>query len=1156
MGISNTKSGALPIYVPAGGIGDPYQTTKVSGEPKGSSFASTTSGVLSPDQSSGPVRVVHAGLDVTQDAKLGLKMFDQIKHFRLDVSPATEALMMKDLFFRRFEARNATQTVMPPAPMFDQFVFPRNAAWHYVSTDGVSVGPEPLDPRLRETKKRTLVSNVKDLTSHVGNPIPIVFNFQSETDKWFRQTRAYRRSRDAVADASNENLLPIVNYAWLNKAYRYTRSIYTERYRWENIWRTAFDKVYEYLDKGDTHTHFMFVEMPQTLTSIGIMQGLIDKPVQSVIRRIRDERQWMIFEMWKWIDPATRASSMLNVFRPEMFDKLRIVIVDSGRFTVFNPSSIDRWTVDPSRPRDGATVMAQQMQRRFVRGLMSLMEHRKPPAELGSEYNEELAGPDEDDNSQVDVVDPAKSQTLPVTTGQEQEGQEEQEGSVLDEDAPDPSSTITQAEMILQTMDEDLNALEVIGGNGEFFDDDDDALAQTVADPSKKVIDGSIVGDAQANEPAKSSFDAKVVLTDILGTKVNKLADQGAITAAEYRKLRRLIEQSKELPSAYASGASMVDFGAVKTTDTELGPKSVLASRSTVSDPTMLGSTLEDFDSKYIKEILPRDVTAMLVGVQAAGFIVTSHEVEVVEDAMTAYEYHTVKYQPIEGQLSTLRFKIPVVSPSGRVKSSGTESILRKQRVDLPICKISPSRVSLSSYYGKQSISLNERSAYNYDSWMQKELLLKSIGEGATVSHLQTGDSFDHMLKTPRAYSALSHSYRSFEHEGVLYGFDKKTRDKLFKPELYEILAQDGLWPVGRKGEEVYALDNDNTLYLCKPGDNQPLDAFDRYLDFSDNKPLEHAVARIFAKDVPVGLLLGYYFGMGEVLKMLGVTPRRVMVGTRQNLQPDEWSLVFEDQAIVFSRADRLATLIFGGMKKQEKCLKQFSIYAFDRPEVYYNVLEFMGLSGRYLREFDNLRALFVDPITERVLVKMKEPTTYTGLVKRACELLLTSYHARKMDMREMRIRGTERIAGAVYTEITRAIREQSAKASKSSARVELHPFAIWNTVMRDTAMTQVKDINPINSLKEREAVTFSGEGGRAAQTMMRGDRVFDPTDMGMISEASPDSGDVGVSTYLVGVPRFANLEGMILEPQFENTEASSLLSTSALVSPASTNDD
>ncbi len=61
---------------------------------------------------------------------------------------------------------------------------------------------------------------------------------------------------------------------------------------------------------------------------------------------------------------------------------------------------------------------------------------------------------------------------------------------------------------------------------------------------------------------------------------------------------------------------------------------------------------------------------------------------------------------------------------------------------------------------------------------------------------------------------------------------------------------------------------------------------------------------------------------------------------------------------------------------------------------------------------------MFIDPITKEILTEMKEPTDFIGLLVRSAELLQTDWSPDETDMMHMRIKGYERMAGAVYTEL------------------------------------------------------------------------------------------------------------------------------------------
>ena len=102
----------------------------------------------------------------------------------------------------------------------------------------------------------------------------------------------------------------------------------------------------------------------------------------------------------------------------------------------------------------------------------------------------------------------------------------------------------------------------------------------------------------------------------------------------------------------------------------------------------------------------------------------------------------------------------------------------------------------------------------------------------------------------------------------------------------------------------------------------------------------------------------------------------------------------------------------------------------------------------------------------------------------------------------------------------------------------------------------QVNDINPIQNLKESEAVTFGGTGGRNSRSLTRDTREHHPTDSGIISEATRDSSDAGISTFTSANPNLNSVRGTVTVKPIKDISPTSLLSTSALLSPGSDKDD
>jgi hypothetical protein len=291
-------------------------------------------------------------------------------------------------------------------------------------------------------------------------------------------------------------------------------------------------------------------------------------------------------------------------------------------------------------------------------------------------------------------------------------------------------------------------------------------------------------------------------------------------------------------------------------------------------------------------------------------------------------------------------------------------------------------------------------------------------------------------------------------------------------------------------------------------------------------------------------------------LKLLKQNPVSVPAGKRVSLQANDYALVFSDETLIFSRDDKLASMIIAGFNEYHKTIRSFNLHSFDKKGVYVNLLEANKLGTRYIREMDLMQQMFIDPITKEILVDMKEPTTFNGLLVRACELLLDDKHPEELDTKFMRIKGYERVPGAVYRQLVGAIRQHNAQLGKASKQIVMNPYAVWKYVTEDPTKVQICEQNPIQALKESEAVTFSGAGGRSSRSMVKHTRAYHRNSMGTISESTVDASDVGINIFTSANPQFSSLRGISREFNFQKQGATSLMSTSGMLAPGSDRDD
>jgi hypothetical protein len=119
-----------------------------------------------------------------------------------------------------------------------------------------------------------------------------------------------------------------------------------------------------------------------------------------------------------------------------------------------------------------------------------------------------------------------------------------------------------------------------------------------------------------------------------------------------------------------------------------------------------------------------------------------------------------------------------------------------------------------------------------------------------------------------------------------------------------------------------------------------------------------------------------------------------------------------------------------------------------------------------------------------------------------------------------------------------------------------MNPKAVWMDIVSDQTNSIVETLNPIQCLKETESVTFSGKGGRNVDTMVKSTRGFQLSDLGLISESTPDSGKVGIRTFMSANPNITSVRGTYKTADVVNDPTNTFISTTALICPAINTDD
>jgi hypothetical protein len=1095
-------------------------------------------------------------------------------------------MLFYEQFYQKFGVRSASQLLAPRMPALKNLELPQRSIFHYVGQGPLDAGPPSDEFLFRHVTKPIPMLHVTKLQEFKGAPRFITTTVIADIRKYHNKNRRYRLNRNLPAMVRDPMAPAVINYAWLARLYRYQRNLYAEYNRWWNINATVWKTIATVSAETDRH-QFIEVGLPTLLPGLtdlriaaemlvdeaGLqvvteqlsvaMEGLIDNPgfyTESLALEAMNSRTLRIFhspeslvllELWKWCGP-NRAKSAISAVPTDKLNKVNLIFVESGRWFVVNLGQLDSWrkateeelAANAEANQDGIDPV--QFQKRVLRMVMALFQVRTDASpqvlDESGEGEEQEAQAETTTAQAANNAVPEAPAAATVVTGQVTDPASGVKAVVMPAKQPEvvqpdlstetPAAAIKEDPHLDEQIEKDLAELDRI------------THAQLSAQDAEQ--------DAAVLAPVERTLESGVMAV------ANRLADDGMLSAAEYRRYDDLSKKFHQIVAPDGK-RTLKDYIDVHHDDVAIHASPAIADIPTVLDKTMLKSSLHEFDKRYIEEVLPRHVSAMVMNLQHAGICVTDYKVERMESVQGAYDAHTVKVTPVEGAASTLRFMLPAAEEDGSYTANGVKYHFRKQKGDLPIRKISPSEVALTSYYGKLFVQRSEKKVNDYGTWLRNQVMAKGLDEAdQTITDLHPMNVFNPEFKVPRLYSTLAMGFNSFQAAGFTWMFDYTLRETVFGKDAIEQYERDGgrLIAHNDRGEFIL-VDQQDALYKVVEGKLEEMPAFEELVQVPVEKaPIDFVEIRILARSIPIGFVLGYEMGLTQLCRFLKVQPRIVPAGTRLGLQPHEYPLIFEDETWVFSKDNRYATMILAGFNEYHRALRDYSSHEFDKRGVYLNLLEGEGSSARYIREIDHLYQLFIDPITLMLLQRFHEPEDFRGLLLKATSLLMDDMHPDELDPKYMRVKGYERWAGAVYSELVKAVKSHSGRPGKSRHPIELNPYAVWTAIQTDPSKGLVKDINPIQNLKEKEAMTFSGTGGRSSRSMTKHTRAYHQNDMGVTSESTVDSGDVGINTYTSADPQFDSLLGTSKPYVIGKTGATALLSTSALISPASDRDD
>lgn len=1025
---------------------------------------------------------------------------------------STEALAINFIqMYRKEGVRLPSHLEKPRIENIVNFVFPKESIWDYLPTSGYDKGPSENDPLLLVVPNLIYIEHADHLTVRVGNPHNKTFERDLAITDFRRTHRRFKPSLKRETSLQDPRNILIHNLALSDKHLTYPENKYTRYYKWYNLRSKLIEDIN--IDNSGRE-HFVQIFLPKFIPSLDKFKIAEIKRTAESIKEFNTDSSFDILDLYTFCSKdEIREHSIFA--KCNKLDKLNFIITHYDKFILLNAGTLNgwRWTESNKVGLDPHTLQVH-----FLHMIVTLFETAT------------VTSITEDDKEKVEIAE------------------HHEIGAV--EERHLIHSQLT--EIAAKPLDAKIASLNV--ERGETIIKEDNRVLMTDDD-------GNIVED-EDHPPMDGTFDLIIKNKGInpFEAKANALYERGLISPVEHNRIKELAKSSGNIKDPYGSGLSLKEASIVTPEDIII-EKSVIRDNPRVKDKSHLQEVVKKLDSQYIDKVYKKDILRVVLSFERYGVAITDYRIDKTFNLVSNYEVHSVQLTPAVGKQSTIKFMVPVLDPNtGSFMSNGTKYRLRRQKSDIPIRKINGDRVSISSYSDKLFINRSDKSVNNFQKWFTSQLSAKGFTDGSGITEYEMSNIDTEQYDLPYLYSILSEKTSSFKCKGFKFYFNYPQRT-IKGPFTKEDLKHESNRRVlvAKSDKEILLLDKDSNLYNEKGDLFGPLTLF---LDIDTLRaPVEYAALAIYGKDIPLGVALGYLYGLDELISMLKEHVRRVPVGLATDLKENEYPVRFLDETYIF-RKDSPHAMIFAGFTGYKNAIRHYTSSSFNSPEIYSNVLDDSKLNSRFLKEITAADKGFVDPITEDILRDMGAPTEFVPLLIKATELLSNKYVPKhntnsKNSMVEglERIKGYERIPGAIFKELTKSFKSYNNKIPTANSVISHNPYAVWTSIVQDPAAAIVNEINPIENRKEKEVMTYGGNGGRSRRSMMAKDRLYTDEDRGITSEATVDSGDVAIITYMSPNANVTSVYGTTRLLK-EGDGTSCMLSTNALIMPSIDRDD
>lgn len=451
--------------------------------------------------------------------------------------------------------------------------------------------------------------------------------------------------------------------------------------------------------------------------------------------------------------------------------------------------------------------------------------------------------------------------------------------------------------------------------------------------PDKPVVNNDLLPSLAANITlATPETNAQVIrarskaFVDEVDTAAKAvIAKQDQLTPKQKQRLEQIAVKYKQLS---LNDRPLTDI-LLNSNDVTIDDVPAQGIVDNLPDKSMAKSTVFNFDKAYVNKTMEKDMVSIAIEFNKNGMFLTDIKTTTILNELVHATEYTFNYEDVNGKKHTIKFTIPIIDHNGYCYINGVKKLLKKQMVNIPICKIGENKVSMVSNQNKVLVFRNTAKAHSYLAQMDKVFDLGKDKLTITFGTLE--------LNIPLAYeyTTLATKYNTiilkklkgneyWDSDKIIVCLDyfnrfKVLTDELNRPKVDALEKRYGTLIGKQSNVAYYFIDVNNHVSLVniKGEEVTPasivsiIDIFKTYLPPEVTAKIgfitEWADLNLVSKPLPVGFALAYRFGLKETLEHLGVKYK--LLAKRGKSIVEEGGIVATESFEVIPHMDKIVNI-------------------------------------------------------------------------------------------------------------------------------------------------------------------------------------------------------------------------------------------------------